>query len=161
MLTPDCPLSRHPVRWSSMLFLHKPSPLTITKHGKIIKHCTAGKLMKKSADITMYTPTSGNNLARNICLRIFSSSEKHLSEKYFADKYFTENLMKKSSADITMRGRPERQEMLQLEAAMSASLSHKPPSFLLNQHILWKSFQFWAKYFMLIFSASKAAYLSN
>ena len=55
----------------------------------------------------------------------------------------------KKSADITMRGQcPERQEMLQLEAAMSASYSHKPPPlFLLNQHIWKKSFQFWAKTF--------------
>ena len=42
------------------------------------------------------------------------------------------NVMKKG-ADITMRGRPERQEMLQLEAAMSASFSHKPPSLLPSQ----------------------------
>ena len=41
----------------------------------------------------------------------------------------TGNVMKKS-ADITMRGQcPERQEMLQLEAAMSASFSHKTPPF--------------------------------
>ena len=82
---------------------------------------------------------SGNILLRNILdLRIETNEKRVLASqftdvrKYLSEKYL-ENLMKKISADITMRGRPEREEMLQLEAAMSASYSHKPPSFLLKQ----------------------------
>ena len=57
----------------------------------------------------------------------------------------------KKSADITMRGRPERQEMLQLEAAMSASYSHKPPPCSYSTNIFGRNlFNFGQKHFMVL-----------